>query len=224
MMKKLLPLFRRPGSYGPRSKRAKHTILKSLVLGASTLALTACSLGPIKTPPVAQYFLQPLDIHMKYAYHRGRPKTILMASIQSAPGYQTNAMHYVITPYQLQSFSTHTWISPPAKLWQPLLETALSHAQVGIIVHTPTPANTDYRLDIRLDKFEQNFQKPQSVFVMQATVTLQNIHTGYVTGAKTFDVTLPAQKNTPYAGVLAANRVVSEMDKDIVAYLERLIR
>jgi len=205
-------------------KKLSTLCLKLLGATSLTLALAACSFGPVKTPSVANYFLQPLDIQMKYSHTAKHPKTILVATIQSAPGYQTNAMHYVITPFQLQSFATHAWVSPPAKLWQPILQTALTHAQVGAIVATPTPVQADYRLDVRLNRFEQNFQKPQSVFVMQASVVLQNIHTGRVAGQRTFNIRIPAQKSTPYAGVLAANKAVSEMDKDIISYLSKRIK
>lgn len=195
--------------------------VKTLLLVTATTLLTACSLGPVKTPEVAQYFLQAPPVKQEVVTHEHH--SILLATIESAPGYQTNAMHYVITPYQLQSFSTHAWVSPPAKLWQPILENAIEQSGLGVVVHVPTPAQTQYRLNVRLDRFEQNFQQPQSVFVMQASVVLQGVKTGRVIAQHTFTVTVPAQTNTPYAGVLAANQAVGEMNQKIVNYLIRTI-
>jgi cholesterol transport system auxiliary component len=191
--------------------------LKILALVGAVFSLAACSLGPVQTPPVGQYFLQAPPVLVQRAPLLQR--SILIATIQSAPGYETNAMRYVMTPYQLESFTTHAWVSPPAQLWQPLLEAALQQSGIGMIVHTPIPVQTHYRLDIRLDHFEQNFQKPQSVFLMQASVMVQNVYTGHLMGAKTFRVSVPAQTNTPYAGVLAANTAVVQMDREIVSYV-----
>ena len=198
--------------------KTKRIIQHALIV-SSLLWLSACSLGPVDTPEVAHYFLQVPP--MKPISHQVHQNSIMVAPIQSAPGYSTDAMRYVITPYQLQSFATHSWISPPAQLWQPLLESALSQAGAGIIVHSPSPIQAKYHLGIVLNRFEQNFQKPQSVFDMTATAVLQNVATGKVLGQKTFAVTVPAQKNTPYAGVLAANQAVAKIDQQIASFLLR---
>ena len=196
-----------------------YVVFKVSCFLAAVFSLAACSLSPVPTPEVAQYFLQvtPAPVHQASKHHR----TIFLATIQSAPGYETTAMCYIETPYQLQSFTTHAWISPPAQLWQPLLESALQQSGVGMIVHTPIPVETDYRLDVHLNRFEQNFQKPESVFFMQASVLLQNVKTGRVMGEKTFSVSVPAQTNTPYAGVLAANSAVGKIDREIISYLTK---
>lgn len=193
--------------------------LKWLSLMGFGLSLASCSLGPVPAPPVAQYFLQAQPTTTQAM--SSHPKVILLSAIQSAPGYQTNAMLYVMTPYQLESFTMHAWVSPPAQLWRPLLESALQQSGVGMIVHAPISVQADYSIHVHLNRFEQNFQKPQSVFLMQASVVLQKVKTGQVMSEKTFSVSVPAQANTPYAGVLAANIAVETMDEEIAGYLRK---
>ena len=186
------------------------------------LNLTGCSLGPVATPTVARYFLQ-APANQPVVQHKHKKTSLLLASIASAPGYDSTAMHYVITPYQLQSFATHAWVSPPAQLWQPILMQSLQKSGLLTIVQTPTPIQTHYRLQVTLNHFEQNFQKPQSVFNMGASVQLQNIVSGKVIASKTFNISIPAQTNTPYAGVLAANQAIAIMDENIRNLLENYL-
>jgi cholesterol transport system auxiliary component len=196
-----------------------RVLLSLLSLAAMACLLSACSFAPVSTPAVAKYFLQPLPQQLPEPTERMHKGSVLIMPIKSAPGYNSNNMHYVITPYQLQTFVTHQWVSPPAVMWQPILVSSLRHAGVAVVVSTPTPVQTDYSVQVHLYQFEQNFQRPQSVFDLTATAQVQNNHTGKVIALKSFSTHVPAQANTPYGGVLAANQAIAQMDAKISRFV-----
>ena len=95
-----------PTGKGNRNGKAVSRGVKLFTCLPATLLLSACSFGPIAAPEVSHYFLQgaPADMHHIIS---AKHVSILVAPIVSAPGYETSAMHYVLTPYQLQSFVKH---------------------------------------------------------------------------------------------------------------------
>ena len=182
----------------------------------NVLFLSACS--PVKLPGVASYSLT--SLHAKKAPGRSRTNITLGVTAPSAsPGYETSDMIYMITPYQLSSFALHKWVAPPAQMILPIVVQAIrSTGYFKAVVSAPYSATTNYRMDFQLLKLQQEFLLPKSKVRMQVQVNLFNNRTSKIIASRRFNVLVPAASNTPYSGVLAANKAITQIASQIARF------
>lgn len=191
-----------------------------ILLILSTLLLAGC-LSPIKTPPQSLYTLVSYPLTTDAVKKTTRHATLLLTTPMASPGYQTSDMIYVHVPYQLNAFSDHHWVAPPADLLLPLLiEKLRVTGNFSAVVSTPFSGNATYQLNTQLLMLQQEFLQPQSEVRLVMSATLMNIATGRIIGNRIFTVLVPASANNPYAGVLATNQAAHQ----IVAQIARFVR
>lgn len=200
-------------------------IVRILLFIASILGsvwLTAC--GPIKTHPLTTYTLctfNPPKLSPKVKTHL----TLLVSNPSANPGYQSAAMLYMRSPYQLQAYANNRWVAPPAQMIQPLLIQALRNTRYfEAVVSPPFAGIAQYHLDTQVLKLHQEFLVPASQIRFAVQATLINNKTGKVMGSRLFEALIPAPNNDPYSGVLAANRAAEVISKQIARFCTHLIR
>jgi cholesterol transport system auxiliary component len=195
--------------------------------------LTACallagcgSLLPKPVEPPTTHALQRLPLQDRTATKPlpalPSAPTLLVSTPQGAPGYDSAQMAYVPQTqqaHQLSYFARNEWIDTPARMLAPLIVATLQNdATFFAVLQAPSTAAADLQLDTAVLRLQQNFNtRPSTVtFILRASLT-QN-KTRRVLAWREFEHTLPAQADTPQAGVAAANLAVQAVLLDLAAF------
>lgn len=196
------------------------TIFKWLVVVFSVSLLIGCHLfAPVNLPPMQNYSLS--NAHPVLAMQSARASKIILVNFPMADaGFDSNKMMYEKTPYNLQSYADHEWVSPPSTMLLPLLADALRvQGYFKAVVVAPFSGASDYYLNTRLVSLKQSFLQPVSHEELVLQVILVNTLTNQVIASKQFSVTVPAPGNDAYAGVVAANMAVNALSRQIAVWV-----
>ena len=194
---------------------SQASIHKAVILSLSLLVLSGCS--PVKTPITHQYTLDaPYGNKTKHAQ---LPYTLLISKPEAMAGYQTEQMLYVKTPFTLEPFAKNAWVNPPAAMLYPVLVKHFQNSHVfRAITSTPFADKTDYRLDTQLITLNQNFLSKQSTLNFAAKIALTRVSDNRVLASRLVVKRIPCSKNTPLAGVIAANQASTAFTEDTLAF------
>lgn len=188
------------------------------------LSLFLCACAPVKMPTINNYAIADISpVKMKKAREHGL--SILVSEPVSDPGYQTSAMIYTYTPYELEAYSRNRWVAPPAKMLTPIFVSRLK--QTGyfhVVIAPPFAGNTDLNLQTRLVKLQQEFLTPMSRVQLTLDAVLIDNRRSRVIATKEFNVSVPAPANNPYSGVLATNKAVSTLSHALVQFCLQSLR
>lgn len=187
--------------------------------------LSGCSLSPIKTTYVSTYTITNHIKKSRGSHYTLSHNTLFVIGPTASPGYGSSQMIYEITPYQLQSFSDHAWVAPPAELLLPLIANQLRATHYFYaVVTSPFAGGADYQLSTRLLMLQQEFLHPQSVVRLAMEATLINVITDHVVANRVFKTVVPCVENNPYAGVIATNKAAHIVVNQIAKFVVRSIR
>ncbi len=183
--------------------------LAYLLLLMAIFSLTAC-FKPVKTPPVKTYTLSAESLLQATRKSKGHG-VLFVAPPSASPGYDTEAMIYTNTPYQLLHFSAHAWVAPPAQMLTPLLvadwqNTGCFRAVVG----SASSGTADVTVNTQLLALQQEFDQNTSRVRMAIQITLIDNSSGEIAASRRYEAIVPAAPN-PYGGVIAANRATREI-------------
>lgn len=182
-------------------------MLKPYCLCLGMLMLQGCS--PVKIPEANQYQLSAFS--SKAVAKHGRKVTLQVTLPEAVSAYQTQQMLYIKKPFQLESFAKNAWKSPPADMIYPLLVESLQQTHYFFAVSSSLyTEETDYRLDTQILSLEQNFLMHPSVLHFSAKVVLVRVSDSRVLGSRIVNLQIPCPSDTPYGGVLAANRAMQQ--------------
>lgn len=167
------------------------------------MPLISCT--PIKSTLINQYKLDnygPTAPHAQ-ALHR----SILISQPDAMAGYQTEQMVYVDKPFAFNTFVESTWISPPANMLFPLLVQSFQQDRAfSAVISSPYNEKVDYRLDSQILALRQNFLVKPSVLEFSIKIVLTRIDDSQVLGSQLIQERIPCSSDTPYGGVVAANK------------------
>lgn len=198
------------------------TVLKLVTITFAAIALAAC--GPIATKPMKTYTISSLKEYVKLS----RPKTklsLLVSRPIGAPGYQTSAMIYIMTPFELNSYANNRWVAPPAQMLLPMFVRALRNTgYFYAVVSPPFSGITNLRLDTELVKLQQEFLLPTSYVRLVVQASLISNITNHVMASRQFEVVIPTTENNPYGGVLAANKAAAIISRKVAQFAARYAR
>ena len=176
---------------------------KILFLSTGLLILVACT--AVKVPVTNEYQIS--SYSAKQFSTRPHHSSLLVTAPEAAAGYQTEEMLYVKTPFQLEAFAKNAWIDPPADMLFPLLVQSLQRSGFFYAVSSsPYSQGADYRLDTQLLSLEQNFLKKPSVLFFSIKVVLTQVNDNKVIASRIISQQIPCPMDTPYGGVIAANK------------------
>lgn len=196
--------------------------LKGSIIVLSAVIMVAC--GPIATKPVHTYALTQLKKSPQPQKTKSR-LTLLLSNPIAAPGYQTSAMVYTMTPYELKSYVDNRWVSPPAQMLLPLLLSALrSQGYFYAVVSPPFSGVTNFRLETQVVKLQQEFLLPISRVRLVIQAQLINNTTNRIVATRRFETVISAAENNPYGGVRAANTAAATLSRQIARFCVRWVR
>lgn len=178
-------------------------ILQTLVIVPGLVLLVSCS--PVTLPESNQYQIS--SYSAKSLVPGESSNTLLVTNPEAVAGYQTEAMLYIKTPYQLEAFAKNAWVNAPANMLYPLLIQSLQHSgYFAAVSSSPYSQGADYRLDTQVLRLDQNFLKKPSVLEFAVKMVLTRVSDNHIIGSRIISEALPCPMDTPYGGVIAANK------------------
>lgn len=175
----------------------------------SCFLLSAC-LSPVKSESENTYVINTLPHPViKKPTHK---ITLLVLTPEASQIYNTTQMAYSTQSYQVNYFSKNVWADTPAQMLQLLLMRSLQNTHYFYAVTSPSTVSFyDYVLNTQLLQLEQRFYAHSSEVIILLRAQLINAANNRVIATKQFKVVRPAFENTPYGGVIAANKAAAEM-------------
>jgi cholesterol transport system auxiliary component len=191
---------------------------KLLVMLASVLLLSSCSLlSP--APRSNTYILNTVPSVAKHGREHG---AILVMQPTTSPIYETSDMAYTTTPYLISYFAKNMWAETPTQMLQPLIiQTLLNTHHFKAVSGNNTYGTYDYVLNSQLLELQQDFTQGISVIRLRLRAELISNASSQVIATKEFSVVIPAPYQTPYGGVIAANRATAQMLQDLARFCVR---
>lgn len=200
-------------------KQAMQTtaLAKSAIVAALIFATSACT-TPVKLPVKCQYKLA--SYASEKSSHHKSSHSILISKPDAISGYQTEQMLYMKKPYQLASFAHNAWLSPPAAMLYPLIIQSIDASQYfAIVASSPYSDKTDYRLDTQLIQLQQNFLEKPSTLLLTVKAVLTHVEDNRAIASHIFYKTIPCTQDTPYAGVIAANKATHQLTHELTQFI-----
>ena len=128
-------------------------------------------------------------------------------------------MAYVERPYTLDFFTRSRWVDAPPRLLGPLIVSCLGQTRAfRAATLGPTSLAADWRLDVDLESFEQQFTRSPSEYRVALRVQLVNLRTGAIVDQRSFEGAAAAPSDDPYGGVVAANRALARLLGELTAF------
>jgi cholesterol transport system auxiliary component len=204
------------GLYNTRRKIAQ------LLVGLVGLPiLMACS--PVKLPEANQYQISSFSTK-QWASHAGH-NTLLVTNPEAVAAYQTSEMLYIKKPFQLEAFSKNAWVESPASMLYPLLVQSIQRSGYFTAVSSsPYTQGSDYRLDTQVLHLAQNFLKKPSVLEFSIKVVLTRTSDNKIMASSIISEAIPCPNDTPYGGVLAANKASFLITEAVARFVVKSIR
>lgn len=182
-----------------------------MILIVIIFLLSGCSLlGPVKPPVEQEYQLNPEAISV---IQRSMHRITLLVTLPNALGVENSKdMIYSIKPYQMDSFAKNRWTKPPSEMLQPFIVEALQKTHYFLAIGTPPSLGLyDFVLNTDIMQFQQVFFGNCSVFRLKIRAQLIEFISGKVIRSKEFSAEQIAPFNSPYGGVIAANRALARV-------------
>lgn len=195
--------------------------LALLLLAVIHLLLAGCS--PVKPAITNQYTLAAYS--NKRVTQHAAPVSILVNAPEAVGGYQTEQMLYMNKPFELSAFAHNGWVDPPADMLFPLILQSLQHSgYFYAVASSPASESTDYRLDTQLLELKQNFLVKPSAIDFKAKVVLNRIRDNKVVASKVIALRIACPANTPYGGVVAANKAASLFTAQVTDFVIQQVK
>lgn len=145
--------------------------------------------------------------------------TLVVTPPRAAAGFSSQRIIYVRQEHQLEYFSYSEWIDTPARMLSPLILTAAQNSGAfRAVVHAPSSASGDLRLDTEVLQLQQEFfgEPSQVRFALRADLVEEGSRR--IVASREFSALAPAPTATPYGGVAAANQAVHSVLESLAAF------
>lgn len=173
-----------------------------------SFALSGCTVLPPRAPaPVSNDFGPPTSSPIRSA-------AIALGEVTSPAWLETGKILYRLAkdPTALRSYATQRWISAPDEL----LGQRLRERLLG-------PERQGYRLDARLDRFEQEFARngtARAILVLRATILAPG---GRILASHWFTLSTPTRPDV-HGAVQGLSMLAREVSAAIVRWANRIVR
>lgn len=194
-----------------------------LAAGLCLVLTSGCgTLNPAASPAPASFYS--LDLAGSRLAAAARPAakgapTLVVTPPRAAAGFSSQRIIYVRQAHQLEYFSYSEWIDTPARMLSPLILTAAQNSGAfRAVVHSPSSASGDLRLDTELLQLQQEFfvEPGQVRFALRADLVEEGSRR--IIASREFVALAPAPTATPYGGVVAANQAVHSVLESLAAF------
>lgn len=210
----------------PNTRTGRITVLCITgLMMASWLIACSSPFSPKESKPSHSYLLEWQPEPAVAKTPSADAPTLLVSATRAAAGYGSSDMLYVEQPHRLAHFANHRWADTPARMLDPLLIQACDHSGLFRAVTGPgKQLQTTLRLDSELQSLQQVFETDSRRIELSLRVSLVEIDSGRLLATQNFTLSESVTEGTPYAGVLAANRAVGRLLKQLQDFLAAQVK
>lgn len=186
------------------------------------LLLSSCSIfPPVKTDNYTSYVINTVpDVTRQSSGH----KTLYVSQVAANPFYDTNEMAYSTQPYQVDYFAKNKWSEPPAKMLRPLIIQSLQNTKhFHAVTSTTSSVSYDYILNVKLIELRQLFICKSSFVILKINAEIINARSGKIIASRRFVIRKSVRYLSPFGGVVAINKAVEEMLKELDHFCMKVI-
>ena len=185
--------------------------------GALALLLSGCALlQPERVEPTSRFAL---EAAFEPAPVTGTAAQVLLVAPPTArSGLDRAAMLYVTRPYEMQSFSRSEWVDAPARMLAPLLVDALERVGGFRVVQAPSGVTATLRLDTEIGALQQEFTTSPSRVRFALRAQLVEVAARRLVAARELEAVEEAPSDDPYGGVVAANRALARLLRELAEW------
>lgn len=185
--------------------------MRLLSLVFAVMTQVSCSLlSPVKTDQANAYVINAVPDHV--VQRQRQSTTMLVAVPDTRPVFDTTKMAYTTKLYRVGYFSQNQWAETPSQMLLPLMTQTLQNTHMYRAVLTPPYAGRyDYVLSTQITQLQQNYTRKPALLQFSLRANIISMTSNQVVASRQFSVSLPIRNATPYNGVLAANKVVSQV-------------
>lgn len=195
----------------------KQLSQKMTVMSGGLLLAGCVSMGTANLEPPHVYLLEGQIENTGHA--RTIPLTLLVSKPHAAPGFDSVNMAYVRHPHEIEYFTKHQWAETPAKmLWPLLVDNLEKQSGYRSVIPAAGLVKGDVRLDLEIVQLQQEFSVPKSRINIKLRVQLIDQNTYRVLATQTFEGTEITPSEDPYGGVIAANRALKPLLRQIADF------
>ncbi|NMG73997.1 ABC-type transport auxiliary lipoprotein family protein [Aromatoleum diolicum] len=193
--------------------------------GLLLILVSGCgALRPTATPQPGFYSLDNAWIEARAATRSPatlavRGPTLIVNPPHAASGYDSQRIIYAREAYKLEYFAHNEWVDTPARMLAPLIVSAVeTGGTFRAVVLTPSAAAGDLRLDTEITRLQHDFAgQPSRVrFTLRAYIV--DNKTRRILASREFDESVVAANESPYGGVVAANRAVQTVLEQLAEF------
>ncbi len=197
--------------------RWDNMLPKLLCVLFSVTLLSSCSLlSPVKSRAQSAYIINAVPTPET---HRTHHVTLLISTPETSAAYNTTMMAYTTRPYQIAYFSQNQWAETPAQMLQPLLVQAMQETHYfHAVVTLPFSGHYDYVLNTQILRLQQDFTHRHPCLQLSVRMQLTNATTSQVLATRQYTIDEPLRYASPYSGVMAANRAMERLLRQIAAF------
>lgn len=191
-------------------------IIRAIIVCASFSVLSAC-MAPVKVGPDTGYVINSVPDHVVTTRQRGI--TLLTATPDTNPVYNTRRMAYTTRPYQITYYSQSRWVQAPAEMIEPLLVQTLQKTNhFKAIVSPPYTGQYDYVMRTEIKTLLIDYTQKTPVLRLSVQGQLTSAASGRMLSSRDFTTAVPLPQASPYGAVLAANCAADELLRQIAAW------
>lgn len=195
-----------------------------LTLLATVVLLTGCS-GLLPSAPQEPMHLYQLELEAPLTTISSTPAekrhgVVMVEQPQVAAGYDTTAMAYRFTPWEIHYYSQSRWVAAPARMLREALTRALNQAgPFRSALEQPSGIAVDYSLHTQLLRLEQDFSgAPPSRERLAVRVQLVDLARGALLANQVLDFSVPAPNDDAHGGVVAANKALRQLARKLAEF------
>jgi cholesterol transport system auxiliary component len=196
------------------------------LFGAAALLMAAAACGalrPAATPNPSFYALEGAAAAAPAAAPAGTganaastAPTLVVNPTHAAAGFDSQRIIYLREAHKLEYFAHSEWVDPPARMLAPLLAAAIENSGAfRAVVPAPSAADGELRLDTEIIRLQQEFATAPSRVRFTLRAYLVEDRTRRVLAWREFEAVVAAASDDPYGGVVAANRAVQSVLKQL---------
>ena len=162
----------------------------------------------LKLAPAATHLMPPIAA-----------PTLLISTPRATAGFDSPRIIYVREPHKLEYFAHSEWIDTPARMLSPLIVAAVENSEAfRAVVHAPSSASGDLRLDTDILQLQQEFEGGTSRVRFVLRAYLVEDASRRIIASREFETLATAPSADPYGGVVAANQAVRTVLENLAAF------
>ncbi|KTD17480.1 ABC-type transport auxiliary lipoprotein family protein [Legionella jordanis] len=191
-----------------------------LLLSSACLVLLGCAVKPLVNDQFKLASFSKKQLTAKASSH-----SIFVNAPDAVAGYQREEMLYTDKLFELKPFVHSAWVDEPADMLLPLIVQSLQRSgYFHVVASSPGSEITEYRIDTQLLELQQNFLTKPSAVEFAAKVVLVRVEDNQVLASRIFSYRIPCVADTPYGGVVAANRATALFTGELTQFVIRNVR